>query len=66
MKSISINVYCVVYNAIYIIAVDHRDYLIIMIPMSIVMIFIMFGNFKALESEQLKEEIRSKMNILIR
>ncbi|WP_257213215.1 sensor histidine kinase [Mammaliicoccus sciuri] len=61
IKSIEVLMYIVSFMiAIYIIAVDHRDYLIIMIPMSIVMIFIMFGNFKALESEQLKEEIRSK------
>ncbi|WP_204189648.1 sensor histidine kinase [Mammaliicoccus sciuri] len=61
IKSIEVLMYIVSFMiAIYIIAVDHRDYLIIMIPMSIVIIFIMFGNFKALESEQLKEEIRSK------
>ncbi|RIO12896.1 sensor histidine kinase [Mammaliicoccus sciuri] len=61
MKSIEVLMYIVSFMiAIYIIAVDHRDYLIIMIPMSIVIIFIMFGNFKALESEQLKKEIRSK------
>lgn len=61
IKSIEVMMYIISFLiAIYIIAVNHKDYLIVMIPMSIVIILIMFGNFKALESEKLKDEIRSK------
>lgn len=46
--------------SIFIIGANHQDYLIIIIPMSLVILFVMYGNFKALQSEKLQEKIVSQ------
>lgn len=45
---------------IFIIGLDNKEYLMLMIPMAIVILSVMYGNFKALESKKLQEKIRNQ------
>lgn len=69
LNSFEVYMYIIAFtmNAI-IISFMNQEYLIVLIPLGIVILLVMFGNFKAIESEALQEEIRNKnahINILI-
>lgn len=60
-KSIEVFMYIIAFAiTIFIIAMNHRDYLLFMAPMSVVIILVMLGNFKLIESKKLQDEIRNQ------